>query len=173
MEGGSLKKGLLVMAVAALAASLALPVLADSGNKYDNTTATQDCGNDSTVTYAGPLKLWPPNHKYVPFSVTITDDSGDDVSLATEVTHEEYAEDGSELNGAGNTTDDANPAAAESSGSGTTTNNHEVRSERSGRGDGRTYTVSYEGTADNGLTQCMGTFEILVPHDMRGGADWK
>jgi hypothetical protein len=168
-----LKKGLFVMAAAALAVSLALPVIADSGNKYENTTVSEECGDDSTVTYAGPLKLWPPNHKYVPFSVTITDDSGDDVTLATEVVHEEYADDGSESNGAGNTTDDASPPADEASGSGSATTNHEVRSERSGRGDGRTYTIAYEATADNGVTQCMDSFEIAVPHDMRGGADWK
>ena len=168
-----MKKGLLVLAATAIAVSLALPVIAASGNKYSDTTASEACGNDSTVTYAGPLKLWPPNHKYVPFSVTITDDSGDNVMIATEVVHEEYAEDGSEMNGAGNTTDDASPAADEASGSGSATTNHEVRSERSGRGDGRTYTVAYEASADNGLTECMGTFEILVPHDMRGGADWK
>jgi hypothetical protein len=161
------------MAVAALAASIALPVIAASGNKYENTTASQECGDDSDVTYAGPLKLWPPNHKYVPFSVTITDDSGDDVTLATEGAHEEVAEDGTENPGAGNTSEDVKPAAAEADGAGSATTNHEARSERTGGGDGRTYTILYEATADNGLTSCMGSFEILVPHDMRGGADWK
>ena len=167
-----MKKGLFVLAATALAVSLALPVVA-GGNKYDDTTASQACGDDSTVTYAGPLKLWPPNHKYVPFSVTITDDSGDNVTLATEGVHEEYAEDGTEQNGAGNTADDVSPAAATAEGAGSATTNHEARAERSGRGDGRTYTIAYEATADNGLTECMGTFEIVVPHDMRGGADWK
>jgi hypothetical protein len=168
-----LKKGLFILAATALAVSLALPVVAASGNKYEDTTASQECGDDSNVTYAGPLKLWPPNHKYVPFTVTITDDSGDQVTLATEGAHEEVAEDGSELNGAGNTDTDVNPAAAEADGAGTATTSHAARAERTGGGDGRTYTILYEATADNGLTQCMGEFLIQVPHDMRGGADWK
>ena len=168
-----MKKGLFVIAATALVVSLALPVIAGGENKYGDITDARECGDDSTVTYVGPAKLWPPNHKYDSFTVTIVDDSGDNVTLATEVVHEEYAEDGSELNGAGNTTEDAKPAAAEADGEGSAQTSHEVRSERSGRGDGRTYTVAYEATADNGLTQCTGDFVIEVPHDMRGGADWK
>lgn len=162
------------MAATALVVSLALPVIAGGANKYSNNeTASQECGDDSTVTYVGPLKMWPPNHKYQPLTVTITDDSGDSVTLATEGTHDEYAEDGTEQNGAGNTADDVSPAAATASGEGTATTSHEARSERSGRGDGRTYSILYEATADNGLTECVGEFTIEVPHDMRGGADWK
>lgn len=152
---------------------IAPSVHADPGNKYPSTTVTQPCGDDSTVSYAGPLKLWPPNHKYVPVAVTVTDGSGDEVTLATEGFHNQYTDDGSESNGSGHTVDDVNPPAATSSGSGTTTNAHDVRAERSGRfKEGRTYTLRYEATADNGLSQCVGEFTLLVPHDMRGGADW-
>jgi hypothetical protein len=48
----------------------------------------------------------------------------------------------------------------------------EIRSERSGRGDGRTYTLT--ATAQfNVVQECTWSVDVVVPHDMRGGADWK
>lgn len=172
-----MKRTLTVLAAMGLVASLALvgPLGAKSGNKYDATTRSADCGSDGSMTVSidGAEKLWPPNHKYVPQTITATDTDGDEVMLATEGTHDQYAEDGTEANGAGNTADDVNPAAAEDTGTGEASTTHEVRAERAGpEQEGRTYTITYEasgGTDDS----CMGSFDIFVPHDMRGGADWK
>ena len=179
-----MKRTLTVLAAMGLVATLGLvgPLGAASGNKYESTTrdAEDDCqGPDDTgdgsllVSITGPEKLWPPNHKYVPVSVIATDDDGDDVALETEGTHDQYAEDGSEMNGAGNTGDDVSPAAAADMGSGSATTTHEVRAERAGPDqDGRTYTITYEAETSGG-DMCIGSFDIFVPHDMRGGADWK
>lgn len=134
-----------------------------------------------TITYTGPLKLWPPNHKYATATVAATDeDPGDDVTLTTTGTHDQYdGETGEELNGSGNTSDDITPAAqTEVMGTGSATQTFQVRAERSGtRREGRTYTITADalfsdsdgdGSSED-ATMCHTTFEIVVPHDMRPG----
>jgi len=183
-----MRKFLTFLALAGLVSSLAFAssLSAAPGNKYENITrdADDDCqGTDDTgdgsliVSITGPEKLWPPNHKYVPVSLTATDtDAMNQVELATEGTHDQYAtagDESSEINGAGNTTDDVSPLTDEDGpNAGSATTNHELRAERSGTDQtGRTYTITYEamGGPDD---SCVGSFTILVPHDMRGGADW-
>ncbi len=134
-------------------------------NKGQDTTAEQDC-DGGKIVYTGPASMWPPNHKYRALTVeAIADDPEDEVTLATEGTHDEYVE-GVEENGAGNTADDVNPATDADSGTGSATTAHEVRSERSGRGDGRTYTITAQATFGMGNDPCMAEFTIEVPHDM-------
>ena len=63
--------------------------------------------------------------------------------------------------------DDARPFAdsgMSADGSDVTTS-HDLRSERSGRGDGRTYTITAIATFDG--DECSTMFEVEVPHDMR------
>jgi hypothetical protein len=98
-----------------------------------------------------------------------------------------------EMNGAGNTdpaTDvSPNPGEAmdtmgapdeDADGNGIAKVRQEARSERSGQGDGRTYTISVLATfggepceIDEAQQEVAVTYTILVPHDMRGGANWK
>ena len=171
-----MRRVLTLIGTCALVASLGLvgPLSAAPGNKYADTERTNPCGDDGsmTVTISGPETLWPPNHKLVPVSITATDSDGEQVMLATEGTHDQFA-DGEEFNGSGNTTDDVDPAAAMAEGAGSATTEHGVRAERAGTSqDGRTYTITYE--ASGGMDDaCMGSFDIFVPHDMRGGAGWK
>ncbi len=73
------------------------------------------------------------------------------------------------MNGSGNTGDDVYPFADTDAGTGSAQTEHSVRSERSGRGDGRTYTITYEAQFGGGQP-CIGTFTIEVPHDMGNGA---
>jgi hypothetical protein len=164
----------LVAAGVLSAFALVAPVIAKSGNKYGDTVRAAACGDDGsmTVSIEGPEKLWPPNHKLVDVVLTATDSDGDEVMLASEGTHDQYAEDGTEENGAGNTAVDVDPPAATGSGPGSATTAHGVRAERAGPDqEGRTYTITYE--AEGGLDDtCMGSFDIFVPHDMRGGRDW-
>ena len=172
----------------ALLASIAFvgPLGAAPGNKYGDTTRTSLCQDaddnnpdgELSVSITGPEKLWPPNHKYVDVSLTATDTGGDDVTFSSEGTHEQYV-DGEEMNGSGggngvNSGPDVDPAASgDVMGTGSATTQHDVRAERSGQDQtGRTYTLNYQAESTDGDT-CVGSFTILVPHDMRGGADWK
>ncbi|MBW3663800.1 MAG: hypothetical protein KY469_11935 [Actinobacteria bacterium] len=168
---------------------IAAPGLAGPGNggndpqgakSPEKDTVPADCPEGGTVELNGDLLLWPPNHKYSDYTVTATDDDGDDVMLGTSAYHDEYVEafmpappteepsqqpePGEEEVGAGNTTDDSRPVLDFDSGDPAVTT-HELRSERSGRGDGRTYTIEFN--ADSGDWSCDGEFLIEVPHDMR------
>lgn len=155
-------------------------------NKYPSTGASDDCEDGQgnvigTITYDGPLFMWPPNHKEQPISVTAADvdapdDDNDMIMLSVEVTSDEDAD----MNGSGNTPVDSNIADA-TGGEDSVTLDGWLRSERSGQGDGRTYTLNYQSEFTDGEQDmegygevaCAGSFEVKVPHDQRGGAGWK
>lgn len=147
----------------------------DFKNKYGDTTVVRDCGDGDTVTYAGPEKMWPPNHKLQDVSVTATDGDGDNVTLevADNVT-DAAGGDG----GPNHDPDVFYPSGPMAQGSGSATVPVQLRSERSGKGDGRTYTINWAAEFDNGSKTCtsmdsgQSPFTIVVPHDMRGGRDW-
>lgn len=170
-----------ITAALPLGLAFGLPASADhpddhpQGKHGADKTVVEDC-DGGTVTYDGPEWMWPPNHKYRDLTVTAqADDSSDNVELATEGTHDEYADPDShtdEMNGSGNTGDDISPFADADSGTGTAQTQHSVRSERSGRGDGRTYTLTYEAQFGDG-EPCVGEFTLEVPHDMGNGAQNK
>jgi len=147
-------------------------------NKYPSESPTQDCGDpadNNTITYNGPLKMWPPNHKLQNVSMTATDGSGDATTLTVTVTPTD-AEGG---DGGPNHDPDYTPGDLTDSGTPSSTVDFWLRSERSGKGDGRTYTINWVASFDNGNTECSSEqapnepFVVLVPHDMRGGAGWK
>lgn len=141
------------------------------GNKYEDVEKVVGC-DGGTITYEGPEKLWPPNHKLIPIEITATaDDPDDEVTLTTEGAHNEIDAEGNEAPGSGNTQTDVDPPTASDSGTGSASVAHGVRAERAGTGDGRTYSI--EAVATFGDQQCMTSFGITVPHDQRGGADWK
>lgn len=96
-----------------------------------------------------PAVLWPPNHKMAPITAIITaaDDSDPQprVQLLSVVSNE--ADDG-DIRGVELGTDDRSFA---------------VRAERSGRGEGRIYTVTYSATDASGNTT-VAQSRIVVPH---------
>jgi len=105
---------------------------------------------------ASPHTLWPPNHKFRTVTVGVTDPDGDPVTVSiTAVTQDEA------LNGVadGNTSPDA--ARVRRHG-----DQVKIRAERSGRGDGRVYRISF--TATDGKDSCTGTVFVAVPHDRSG-----
>ena len=202
-----MKAHLNILLAAAIALVLGTSVaIAGPGfnNKYSVDEVTVACTDDNgnvvgTVTYNGPLKMWPPNHKMQDITITATAvDSDDMVDLSTAGTHDEYTEDGEEMVGAGNTDTDVDPPADSGAGTGSATTGHALRSERSGKGDGRVYTLDWQakftdsdmdgannnqpygevvcGSADldaSGFEPNADAFLVEVPHDMRCGADWK
>jgi hypothetical protein len=177
---------LLLAAVAALVVTAiagAGGASAVQGHQSKYEVVTKDCINSITgqdegdITWNGPTTVWPPNHKYVSATISVTDADDEPATDAATVeaagSHDQVLEDGTEMNGSGNTdpATDATPGA----GAGTPTASTVVqfRAERSGHkwtdGDpwrGRTYTYTVTGTTDNGLSTCDPvTFTANVPHD--------
>jgi len=99
--------------------------------------------------------LWPPNHRMVPISVSVTadDQCGSATSRIVSVTSDEPEND----KGDGNTSPDW-----------LITGNLtlKLRAERSGRGDGRVYTITVE-TVDHAGHKVTNATEVKVPHDRR------
>jgi hypothetical protein len=179
---------LLLAAIAALVVVVvgsAGQAAADQGHQTKYATITKDCINSLTgedegdITYTGPVEVWPPNHKYVSATITVTDDDAepatDTATASVAGHHDQMVDDTTEMNGAGNTdpATDVVPGAP-GSGSPTATTGVQFRAERSGHkwtdgGDawrGRTYTFTVMGTTDNGLSNCNPVdFTATVPHD--------
>jgi len=97
--------------------------------------------------------LWPPNHKMIPISVTMsaTDVDGDVIVISISSIFQDEPTNGL---GDGDTSPDAILSPAQ------------LRAERSGTGDGRIYVVTVVADDGNGGV-CGDDVEILVPHSMK------
>jgi len=126
----------------------------DSGAAY-----VFELNADPVCTNASPSSdsLWPPNHKFVDISINgVTDHDGDSVTITIDSIFQDEAVD---AKGSGNTSPDG-----EIDG-----DTAKVRSERSGKGDGRVYEISF--TADDGNGgSCSGLVQVGVPHDKKDTA---
>ncbi len=102
---------------------------------------------------ADPDSLWPPNHKFEEISIVgVTDPDGDPVTIIIGSLFQDEPTNGL---GQGDTCPD---------GTGVGTDTADVRSERSGKGNGRVYTIGFTATDNSGDT-CSGTAKVCVPHD--------
>ena len=121
---------------------------------------------------ASPGSLWPPNHQYVPITLTIdVGDNCDDASAltvtATAVSNEA---DDAKGNGDGNTTGDVKAGANVSSNASPVvafnpaTDQLELRAERAGRDAGRTYTITITVSDTHGNSSTAST-TVTVAHN--------
>ena len=99
--------------------------------------------------------LWPPNHKLENISIQgITDPENDPFTITvTSITQDEPT------NGLGD--GDTSP-----DGFGVNTSNPQVRSERSGKGNGRVYQINFKAVDSKG-GECNGFVKVGVPHDKK------
>jgi hypothetical protein len=145
----------------------------DDNNQYDNTVSSRDCGDSDTVVYTGPEKMWPPNHKLQNVSVVATDGGSDNGSDQTMVTVTPAVTDVAGGDGGPQHDPDFTPGNLVGSGDPSATVDFWLRAERSGKGDGRTYTINWSATFDGGAKTCSSSdagqspFLVTVPHDMR------
>ena len=141
------------------------------GNKYAAIEDQRDCGDGDTIDWVGPIKLWPPNHKFVSTTVAATgSDETEGVTITVTPTVTDAAGGDGGPNHDPDYTPEGSPAAT---GTGSATVDLALRAERSGRGDGRTYTINWSATFDDGSKTCSSSqdgqspFIVEVPHDMR------
>lgn len=109
-----------------------------------------------------PSTLWPPNHRMVPVTVSVeAGDECDPAPVARLVSVASSEPDETRRGGDGSTTSDIRGAAL-----GTPDFQLELRAERRGAGQRRTYTLSYEVTDASG-NATRTSVDVVVPHDRR------
>jgi hypothetical protein len=118
----------------------------------DISALEEDHPSSCKTVKASPKLLWPPNHKFHLVRL----------SGATNITITSVKQD-EPVNGLGdgNTSPDAMWAGKKSA--------VYLRAERSGRGDGRVYCISFTAKDSSGRT-CKGMVTVGVPHDMGRGS---
>jgi hypothetical protein len=178
-------------AAAVVAAALAVPALASPSSPQGGTGGPVAC-NDGQLTWT-PSNLWPPNHKFVPVTISYTDNDGDGDTTAVTITGV-TEQDGANapvnatvpetLHGSGKPGQiDAQPDATHPDTAGSDPNTaatatEDVRAERSGtdgHGSGRTYAITVQcmdsgGVDTNDPSEFTGetnsaTITVTVPHD--------
>jgi PKD repeat protein len=144
--------------------NVSLTVTDDKG-AFDTCTATvtvvdQEPPIIGNLT-ASPDMLWPPNHKMVPVSVSVSfSDNCDqelDIVLTSVVCDE--PDDAFDV-GDGHTINDIQDVEI-----GTEDYAISLRAERQGEGDGRIYTITYTATDDSGNSASADT-EVRVPYEL-------
>jgi HEAT repeat protein len=115
----------------------------------ENANASPDCAS----AVASPNLFWPPDHKMVEVLVTgVNDPDGDSVTVALEsVTQDEAVDEA----GSGNSCPDAIIDGDDTA---------MIRSERSGRLDGRIYRLNFS-AADGKGGACNGVVRVCIPHE--------
>lgn len=115
-----------------------------------------DCSNAAPSV----ATLWPANHKMVPVSILgVTDPDGDPVTIIiTGITSDEPTASDKGSGGA--------KYAPDADGVGTDT--AQLRAERSGKGNGRVYEISFTASDSHG-GECDGSVTVCVPHDQGKG----
>jgi hypothetical protein len=125
----------------------------------DDQTVTVVDTTVPTITLAlSPAVLWPPNHRLVTVRATVTAEDACDAAPGirlVSITSDE-PDNGA---GDGNTAGDIDGAAF-----GADDREFRLRAERSGGGDGRVYTVTYE-VRDASGNATLKTATVTVPHD--------
>lgn len=169
------------LALAALALTGAgLPALADTPGQTDTTktskgTQSRTC-DGGTVTLAGPKVLWPPNHKMVDETGTATSTGTTTMPGTTTLTlHPADVTDAAGGDGPEHGLDSsAATTGVDEDSDRDASVTYQVRAERSGKGEGRSYSIGWEATFDDG-SMCTSSddgqspFTVTVPHDQGKG----
>ena len=138
------------------AAQFAGPDPQPANNVATVSTAVVDTTAPTLALSANPAVLWPPSHKFVPVTITVTStdvcDSNPTIRLISITSNE-----GTNAPGSGNTSPDIQGATF-----GTDDRQFELRAERSGGGSGRIYTITYE-AEDHSGNKTRSSVTVTVP----------
>ena len=125
------------------------------------TISTPDTTPPDISVTVSPDTLWPPNHKMVDIVATVAVSDICDAAptvVLTSVTSDEP--DDAKGGGDGKTVDDI-----QGTDIGAEDYEFQLRAERAGKGDGRTYTITYTATDASG-NSANASATVVVPHDM-------
>jgi hypothetical protein len=110
-----------------------------------------------------PSLLWPPDHRMVDIEADVSSDDTCSATTITLVSVQSDEPDDAVGFGDGATVDDIQGAELNE-----TDFVFRLRAERSGGGDGRTYTVTYDATDESG-NRATQSFDVFVPHNINRG----
>ena len=129
----------------------------------DFTPAPVDTTPPQIAVELNHTTLWPPNHELVEIvaSVSVTDDVDPAPTFVLTSVASDEPDNGQ---GDGKTNSDIQDVAP-----GTPDTMFKLRAERSGKGDGRTYTIVYTATDEAGNVAST-RLDVRVPHDLSGGS---
>lgn len=140
----------------------------DSGNVTEDTTLVivEDTTPPDVVLFEpNPSILWVPNHKFV--TVNIGGTASDICDLALDIDFRVEIIDAEDGDGGKKHDPDVIKVDSTIDASGDIWITVQLRAERSGLGDGRTYVITAELTDDSGNTG-EASAEVFVPHDQEG-----
>jgi hypothetical protein len=158
---------------ASVAVSSTMPAFLPLGVTPVSFVATDDSANESACTSAvtvadtvapqisvslSATALWPPDHALVPVTATVAVTDRCDPAVSFRLVSVTSSEPDNGL-GDGDTAGDVQDAAP-----GTSDTSFLLRAERSGRGDGRIYTVVYRASDGSGNSS-LATAYVTVPHN--------
>jgi hypothetical protein len=131
-----------------------------SGNSANDTVivTVEDTTSPEISVAVSPATLWPPNHKMVDITATVTVTDicdADPTVVLTSITSDEP--DDARGNGDGKTVNDIQADI------GTTDYEFKLRAERVGEGDGRVYTITYTATDASGNSASASATVAVVP----------
>lgn len=173
MAAAQFRRATLVCVAAATALTAGVGFAAPgAGGGQQQTCPLPLVGADpDTVSLSGPTTLWPPNNKFVDYTLTASETAGEagdhlphGVTISYSVT----------VSGGGaNVQGQANPATASEHGDFSVPAHFQLRAARSGNGGAVTYVINWAATFDGGPHTCSSSstgdhpFTVTVPHDRR------
>jgi plastocyanin len=122
-----------------------------------------------TVTLAGPSTLWPPDKRFVSYTLTAAEtagEKGDGLPHGVTISYSIATQD----KGVGATAG-ASPASGNTQGDFSVPIRFRLQADRAGAGHGRTYTINWSASFDGGPHTCSSSdtgrspFVVVVPHD--------
>jgi len=161
--GGADASGLYPLGTTRITFTAADP--AGNTSACETTVTVLDTTPPAISSNVSPSLLWPPNHRMVDVTATVTtlDACGGPTVLLMSVVSTEP--DDAPGAGDGNTDNDIQGA-----GTGTADFAFQLRAERAGTGEGRIYEVTY-GAVDGSGNRATAISFVLVPHDQGGSAE--
>ena len=174
MPSRSRRTVLVAVAAAASAITAGSGLASPGGHDAGGTAQQQTCpvpvagADPDTVTLSGPASLWPPNGRYVDYTLTASETAGEAGDHAPHGVTITYS-----VSTAGGSAAQASPPAGTEKGDFSVPVHFQLRAARSGNGGAVTYVINWTASFDSGLHPCSSTgtgehpFTVTVPHDRR------
>jgi len=171
MAAAQFRRSILLCVAAATALTAGVGFAAPSGGGGDQQQACPlpVVGADpDTVTLSGPATLWPPNNKYVDYTLTASEtagEAGNHLDHAVSITYS--------VSPSGGGAAQASPPTGTQTGDFSVPAHFQLRAARPGNGGAVTYVINWAATFDGGPHTCSSSsagehaFTVTVPHDRR------